>query len=369
MDGLTTENFDDFINHIYDKIFKLFFKHKPVAVDCLTNFVDKSIVGKLDLNRMTLKDTNFISKDLQEFFSDVIYETYLKTPTESTKKRKKRKARVVLIWEHKHGIESYFSLFVQILSYKVQQYILDMAENREPTLVIPIIVNQSKRPLKSKNFHASFSHIPPELLIFVENFECYFINVHEIKQDALLKMKDDNLLRGLFLAYHAVENKAQKDNVLLEVFKFVKNQDYFEHFFQPLLAFIIKKGTFTETNVKVMLDNYLTPNQKQNKMVAQLSLGDKWEARGKVLGKAEGEKIRARITVLRGYFKGQDSEFLADLCDLPIKEVLELVAGYETVKKAWQKKKVDISALTESAMLSEREVKFVIDCLDSELLA
>ncbi len=72
MDGLTAENFDDFINHIYDKIFKLFFKHKPVAVDCLTHFVDKNIVEKLDLEHLKLKDTNFISKDLQEYFSDVI---------------------------------------------------------------------------------------------------------------------------------------------------------------------------------------------------------------------------------------------------------------------------------------------------------
>ena len=65
MEGLTPENFDDFINHIYDRIFKLFFKHKPVAVDCLTHFVDKDIVDKLDLDVMTLKDTNFISKDLK----------------------------------------------------------------------------------------------------------------------------------------------------------------------------------------------------------------------------------------------------------------------------------------------------------------
>jgi Putative transposase, YhgA-like len=365
MDGLTPENFDDFINHIYDKIFKLFFKHKPVAVDCLTHFVDKSIVDKLDLDRMKLKDTNFISKDLQEFFSDVIYETYLKTTTESDKKRKKRKARVVLIWEHKHGVESYFSLFVQILNYKVQQYMLDISENREPTLVIPIIVNQSRRPLKSKNFHDLFSHVPAELLIFVENFECYFINVHEIKQEILLKMQDDNLLRGLFLAYHAIESKEKKENALLEIFKFVKNRKYFEQFFQPLLAFIIKKGLFNQTEVKQMLDNYLTPNQKQNKMVAQLSLGDKWEAIGEARGEARGERRKAHLTVLRGYFRGQQPDLLADICGLPLREVLDLKTAYDAIKTAWQGKKVNTLALSNSTMLSEQEVKYVIECLDS----
>jgi hypothetical protein len=94
--------------------------------------------------------------------------------------------------------------------YKTQQYIQDLKENREPTLVIPIIVNQSVQPLKNKNFHECFAHIPTELLIFVEKFECYVINVHNIKQEVLLKMKDDNLLRGLFLAYQAVESSSEK---------------------------------------------------------------------------------------------------------------------------------------------------------------
>lgn len=126
-----------------------------------------------------------------------------------------------------------------------------------------------------------------------------------------------------------------------------------------------------------MLDDYLTPNQKRNKMVAQLSLGDKWEARGEIRGeargeirgKAKGEQIKARLTVLRGYFKGQNAEFLADLCVLPLKEALELKTGYDAVKKAWQEKKIDISTLSRTTTLSEQEVQHVIDCLDSISLA
>ncbi len=89
-----------------------------------------------------------------------------------------------------------------------------------------------------------------------------------------------------------------------------------------------------------MLDNYLTSNQKQNKMVAQLSLGDKWEAigeaRGKEIGKEIGERQKAHFMVLRGYFRGQEPDFLADICGLPINEVIDLKIAYEAVKKAWQ---------------------------------
>ena len=178
-------------------------------------------------------------------------------------------------------------------------------------------------------------------------------------------MQDDNLLRGLFLAYHAIESKEKKENALLEIFKFVKNRKYFEQFFQPLLAFIIKKGLFNQTEVKQMLDNYLTPNQKQNKMVAQLSLGDKWEAIGEARGEARGERRKAHLTVLRGYFRGQQPDLLADICGLPLREVLDLKTAYEAIKTAWQGKKVNTLALSNSTMLSEQEVKYVIECLDS----
>jgi hypothetical protein len=138
------------------------------------------------------------------------------------------------------------------------------------------------------------------------------------------------------------------------------------------LAFIIKKGTFNQTQVKVMLDDYLTPNQKQNKMVAQLSLGDKWEAigeaRGKKIGEARGkeigEKQKARLTVLRGYFRGQEADLLADICGLPLQEVLDLKIAYEAVKKALQDNKINTMALSNSTRLSEYEVKYVIECLE-----
>jgi Putative transposase, YhgA-like len=368
MEKLTPENFDDFINNIFDKIFKLFFTHKQVAVDCLTHFVDKKIVDKLDLDQMTLKDTNFISKNLAEYYSDVIYETTLKEPLDVLpQKNEKQKARVILVWEHKKGIISYFNLFVQLLIYKTKQYEEDIKEKREPTLVIPIIVNQSLTPLKKKNFHDSFKHIPEDLLIFVEKFECYVINVQKIKRTILLKMEEEGLLRGLFLAYQVVEHPDEKDDILLEVFKFLKNENYLTHFFQPLLAFIMKTGNFEQPQVKQMIDNYLTPQQKQEPVTVRLSTLDRWEAQGIAIGEARGEQKKAHLVLLRGLFMGVKIDLLMALAQVTEEDALVLAKGYDAVKKAWKKKKTDIPALAQLTKLSEAEVQYIISCLDSTL--
>jgi hypothetical protein len=206
-------------------------------------------------------------------------------------------------------------------------------------------------PLKSKNFHDSFKHIPEDLLIFVEKFECYVINVQKIKRPILLQMKEDGLLRGLFLAYQAVEHPDEKDGILIEVFKFLKNENYLTHFFQPLLAFIMKTGNFEQPQVKQMIDNYLTPQQKQEPVTVRLSTLDRWEAQGVAIGKAQGvaigeaqgEQKKAHLVVLRGLFMGVKIDLLMALAQVAEEDALVLAKGYVAVKKAWKKKKMDIS--------------------------
>ena len=131
MEFFTIENFEDFINHIHDKFFKIFFQRTSVMIECLTGFCPKDVVDTLDLEHLTLKDTNFITKSLEEYFSDVIYETHLKDypadllPDESKNRQKnKKEAKVVLIIEHKSSIASYFALFLQLMTYKVQVLLL-----------------------------------------------------------------------------------------------------------------------------------------------------------------------------------------------------------------------------------------------------
>ena len=54
-------------------------------MECLTRFCPPRVVDTLDLTQLKLKDTNFITKNLKEYFSDVIYETYLKDYPDSLK--------------------------------------------------------------------------------------------------------------------------------------------------------------------------------------------------------------------------------------------------------------------------------------------
>ena len=120
------------------------------------------------------------------------------------------------------------------------------------------------------------------------------------------------------------------------------------------------------------IDYYLT-SQKKKEMGSNLSLGKQWiaagKAEGKIEGKIEGEILgkiaNARLTILIGCIRGYDADIVADLSQLPTNDVVHLREGFERIKKAWKKKKVDIAALIEQTQLSEDEVKYVLTHLDT----
>lgn len=377
MEFITPDNFEDFITHIHDKLFKMFFQRTAVMVECLTNFCPPSVVDTLDLTQLRLKDTNFITKNLKEYFSDVIYETYLKDypdallPDENKEKQKnKKEAQVVLITDHKSSIESYLSLFLQLISYKLEVLFQDLAESREPSIVLAIIVNHGKQPIKTKTFQDCYKFLPDALKEYMLQFKLIVINVHQQKKETLLKMQESSLLRSLFLTYQAVESEEEKDDALIEIFKFLLHNTNLWAYFQPVLYYLMQEGQFKKEAFEKTVDYYLTPQQKKE-MGPTLGqqLRAQGRAEGKVEGKIEGETIgkiaNARLTILIGCIRKYDADIVADLSQLPIDTIQSIRKGFENVKKAWKKKKIDMANLVEQTQLTEDEIKYVLTYLDT----
>jgi Putative transposase, YhgA-like len=352
----TFQEFEELINNINDKVFKATFQNKEAAVEYLERFVTQ-LATMLDLENMTLSDTNFVSEGLEEYFCDVVYETHIKL-----KRKSKNLVRVILLFEHKKGIKSYFDLFLQLLGYIVAVWKQDRSEDRQPTIVIPLVINQGKQTLKAKTLHDTFKNIPTELLKYIPQFQFHLLNIQPLENDVLLSLKDDGILRSLFLAYVAVEDKERIENILIEMFKFISKRTNFEQYFQQLFAFLAQEGEFSGTEMKEMLNTYLS-QEKQKKMATTAQV---WERRGERRGEKLGKKNQARLMVLRGHFRKQEAALLADLAFLPLKEVNILIAGFDAVKMAWLIDKVDLKDLMKKTTLSEEEILFIIECLNSE---
>jgi predicted transposase YdaD len=350
----------DLINNPNDKTFKTTLTHKPAAVEYLETFLS-SIASKLDMEQLTIKDTNFIAEELEEYYSDVIYETYLK-PEEG--QDVKNLIRIILLFEHKKSIDSYFDLFLQIIIYIVSVWKQDRKESRPPTIVIPLVINQSKRHIKQKTLHDSLKNIPIDLLKYIPQFECHVLNVQPLDDEpiseSILNLKEDGILRSLFLSFIAVEQKNKMENILMEIFKFLPTHPELRDYFDQLFVFLIKEGYFSDKEIKKMLEQYLSSAKEQKDM---LTTAQVWEKRGEERGEKRGGKIEARKVVLRGLLMGYEIEAITILSGLDKEEVQTLGNDVDKVKEFIKVNSVSKTDLRKVVKFSDDEIEFVLSFL------
>jgi Putative transposase, YhgA-like len=354
------------VHHGGDKGFKIVMKRKDSALEYLRVFFPKLFV-LLDTDNFELDNTNYIKEDFNEFYSDVVYRTYLK---ELPPKHKKA-VSVVLLFEHKKSIESYFLLFLQLLEYIVMIWREDIKNKRKPSVIVPIVVYQGKRGIKPKQLHDYFKGIPEELLPYIPNFKYFLTNVHSLATADVLALDETGLLRSLFLAYSYAEKKDMVKDMLIEVFKFFHHLPDGFKFFHFFLDFIASEDYLSPEERHELFNHYLSPQQKEGVMNTYQAL--RYEGllaglqEGRQEGRQEGLTIKARLVVLRGRFRGASAEFLADQSELTLIEVENMLKGYDEVYKFWANVKTDKKAPLEVAYLSEQEVHYLLKLFSEKL--
>jgi predicted transposase/invertase (TIGR01784 family) len=115
------------LSNPHDRVFKRVFSQPDAARDFLHHYLPASVAAALDLSTLTLHPDSFIDADLQQQFSDLLYQTRLAAGGEGF---------VYLLFEHK----SYPDKFVafQLLRYMVRIWEKTLLE-RTHALLPPIL--------------------------------------------------------------------------------------------------------------------------------------------------------------------------------------------------------------------------------------
>lgn len=362
---------EEIIHHAGDKGFKAIMQVKESALEYMEKFFPK-LYAHLDLDNFELDTTNYVKKDFKEFYSDVVYQTSLKSTDNSKNKTKKRRkpVKIVLLFEHKKAIDSYFLLILQLLEYIVIIWRNDVQNQRKPSVIIPIVVYQGKKGLKPKELHDLFKHIPDELRQYLPNIKLLLTNVHDLLDENILALEEKGLLRSLFLAYTYTERKDRITDMLVEIFKFFKYRDETLDFFQLLFEFVSKEDYLSADEVNKLFGHYLSPYQKEDVMTSY----QVWKQEGLKEGRQEGRQEgleegsilgamkKTRLVVLRGKWEGGTARFLANVSELPYSEVENLFKGYDKVYELWQTKVG--TAHTSVPYLSDEEVKYLMNLFE-----
>jgi len=240
---------EDYIHQEHDKLFKAFFRIKETVIDYINNFLPPELRDYINLEDLKQDETAYLSTaKMKAFYSDVFYRTSLKFINKSF--------AFAFLFEHKFVPENYVDL--QILNYFNAVWQTDIANNRPPTFILPIVIYQGEADWEIKSYTGHFKDFPTTLLKFLPQFDYHLTNVNKLDASVIENLKGKSVLQSLFLAYKFLNDKEYAKNNYAEFFKSFEGKPELLELLRIFIGYVNQQ------------DNYLTISYLQrfnNKLV------------------------------------------------------------------------------------------------------
>ena len=238
---------DKLIKYHHDKFFKGMFSRKDFACGFIQNYFPSEVVQHLDLNHLEISKDSFIDTDLEEHFSDILYQVVLKEEKKDKKKDKKT-AYVYLLFDHKSYSDSLVAF--QLLKYTIKIWDMLLKQRRVDESqkgkrirfapIFPLVVYHGEDGwTASQRFIDLFDDVPTGMEHYIPNFEYWLCDLsdysdEEIIGEALLQIglrvlkysrADDIATRmpEIFQLFHEITSKRTASEVLYSVLRYLSN--------------------------------------------------------------------------------------------------------------------------------------------------
>lgn len=236
----------------HDEFFKASFGRLDIARDYLDQFLPEDVRKELNLEKLERVNGSFVTPELQEFFSDVVYKSPLQIG--------KEQVWVPFILEHKSGPDPFIHL--QLLRYILEvwsEQLKEKKKNRKLTPIIPIVVYHGDKKWNKRPLSAYFSkNLPDSFLRFVPEFDYLLTNVEELSQEQILELKKGLLINVLLMFKYIWDPQYLIDNPQL-LFLQVELPIFDEHFIRSILAYLLKNSQL-EASMILESINALSPS-------------------------------------------------------------------------------------------------------------
>ncbi len=297
----------------HDKLFKSAFQDINSVREFLENFLEPEILKDVNLKKLKLDNTNYITDKNKELFSDVVFRTTFL----------KNKNTFILLLEHKSEIDR--ALNVQILRYSLEILALDLQANRPYSFVLPIIIYHGKRKNKPEPLHTYFKDLPQYLHQFVPSINFIFVNLGTTPNERLLDLSDNTLLKSAFLALKNIENADFIKSNFDDFISFAEKNSKYTGFLKKILLYL-----YEHSNLGVPDINSLVSSQKNKKLGMKVGYAQK-SAYAEIL--EEGKSKNAVEVVRECWKEGLSIEMTSRISKISIEQVKIYFLKFEKEKK------------------------------------
>ena len=296
------------IQNVHDKFFKETFSRTDVATNFLEEFLPPNFVQKLNLPSLTIENNSFIDENLEEHFADILY---------TCNYGEGGKVKLAFLYEHKSYKEDYPHW--QLNQYMINVWQGGLKQKKEkPIVVIPIVIYHGREKWNYQPMRAYFDNLDDELLKFIPEFEYYLVDLNKVSNQQIVNFRNKFLSISALLFKHSRFNKyIQKiENEFVELMKFIDNQEG-NIFAKSIVLYIQNTQQLTITELFTIFSK-VSINIKNTAMTTAEQLISQ--------GINQGIQINKMNTVKKGYLNGISPAMLANISDLSIEQVEEIIA-------------------------------------------
>jgi predicted transposase/invertase (TIGR01784 family) len=295
------------INNVHDKFFKDSFSRLDVAQSFIEELFPSELKEKFNLQDLKRISESFIDHELEEYFSDIIYQTKLSN----------QETLVTLLFEHKSYTVPF--LHIQLLQYILNIWKQEIKDGKKVlSLVIPIVIHHGNTTWEYKSMNSYFVDLPQVLHKFIPDFDYLLFSLNDIEDNRLASIKNVILSFSAMLLKHSHDENDEFLKLTPFWLEKLKELDA-----QQQLDFI--KSAFVYIQNAINLTNKEIPPifTKVSNQVNDIAMTIADHIR------AEEREVTMEFVTLKFVKnllkKGYDASYIAEITELSVKKVQDII--------------------------------------------
>ncbi len=299
----------------HDEFFKASFGQLEIARDYLEQLLPREVHQSLDLSQLERVNGSWVTPELEEYFSDVVYRCPIKEG--------KRQVWASFLLEHKSTPETFPHL--QLLRYLVETWQEQRKQKQRLTPIIPIVVYHGLRKWHKRDLSSYFGKsLPQSLLPYLPRFDYILTNVRALSDEQILELKKGLLINALLMLKHIWEPQFVLEHPELIFIHLEPQNQQVSDFVVSLLAYLFKNTEIERETINRFI-KHLPDNLNHNTM----STYDMIQAEGIEKGIEQGAELKEREFIKNLWSLQEFSlEKIALLSGTSLERVIETLSAH-----------------------------------------
>ena len=342
------------IKNVHDSFFKKIFSDKNNIKSFLTIALPEDLLKNIELDKIDIDPTGYVSEDMKGSFSDMVVKTKIKGDKEGKGKDKKKgkkkgkeiPADIYLIFEHKSYRDK--NIYFQLLKYMYMTWEQDYREGKELRVIIPLVFYHGRGKWRLKREFNSIFKVKDEIRKYLLNYEYLLFDTNEwdLEDEKNRGIRNNVMLMSGLLLMKSVFSEDYEG--IKRVFDLWAKMGFKD---KKLIITFLLYMTVTKDIEPVELKRLIKEKNIGGDEIMQ-TLGMRWyeEGRqegiqegiekgimkgiekGKLEGKLEGELERARKVAKNMLMRGLNIKLISEVTGLSEKEVEKIKEGIRKIK-------------------------------------